>query len=120
MENIELLKTIGEITIARCEDGCENCEFDSNNTKCEKNLCNIDNFKDNAEEIIEICEQWRKDNPRKTYADMFFEQFPNADYTTYNGVKVPTVTFKRLYGGGYIDMETDMKSWLQPYQEAKK
>lgn len=119
MDNIELLKTLQEIHRKYFGD-CSKCPLSRNNTKSKKSGCNNFNIGDNAEEIIEICEQWRKEHPVKTYADVFFEQFPNADYTNYNSTKIPNIAFKHLYGGNYIDMETDVKLWFQPYPEDKK
>ena len=33
---------------------CSQCVFDANNTKCKKDLCNVGNWKNNIDEILEI------------------------------------------------------------------
>lgn len=70
MDNIELLKVFQEIHI-NYSGGCSKCPLSNDNTKCKKILCNYSDIGDNAEEVVKICEQWRKDNPIKTYADVF-------------------------------------------------
>ena len=111
MDNIELLKTLQEIH-KKCE--CNECPLDK-----EKNLCSYDFIGDNAEEIIEICEQWIKDHPVKTYADVFFEQFPNAKRYGRDS-RVPTIVFTDIYGGTFLGENNDVELWLQPYPEDKK
>lgn len=34
---------------------CSQCMFDANNTKCKKDLCNVGNWKNNIDEILEIA-----------------------------------------------------------------
>lgn len=40
--------------------------------------CDMNEPKDDIEEVIEIVEQWSQDNPQKTMIQDFFEKFPNA------------------------------------------
>lgn len=118
MDNVELLKTIGEIVSKNCGGHCTNCDLFKTNAKCGKNLCDALYFKDSAEEVIEICERWRKDHPVKTYADVFFEQFPNAK-RFYNDHRVPDTRFNAIYGGNYVGVNEDIELWLQSYPEEK-
>ena len=119
MDNVELLKTIGEIVSKNCGGHCTNCDLFKTNAKCGKNLCDSLYFKDSAEEVIEICERWRKDHPVKTFADVFFEQFPNAK-RYYNDNRVPEALFTDIYGEERKSIENDVELWLQPYPEDKK
>lgn len=34
---------------------CSQCVFDANNTKCKKDLCNVGNWKNNIDELLEIA-----------------------------------------------------------------
>lgn len=34
---------------------CSQCVFDANNTKCKKDLCNVGNWKNNINELLEIA-----------------------------------------------------------------
>lgn len=115
MEDIELLKTLQEIH-TKCE--CDKCPLDNRSTRCGKYLCNYRNVGENAEEVIEICEKWRKDHPIKTYADVFFEQFPDALYDEIEGERIPKVYFDMVYKVNNpvkCGKQYDMKLWLQPY-----
>ena len=38
---------------------CSQCVFDANNTKCKKDLCNVGNWKNNIDEILEIVKAGR-------------------------------------------------------------
>lgn len=38
---------------------CSQCVFDANNTKCKKDLCNVGNWKNNIDEILEIAKSGR-------------------------------------------------------------
>ena len=52
-----------------------------------------------AEEIItavEILQKWSNEHPKKTYAQDFFEKFPDAQS---NSDGTPFVCRKRIYGG---------------------
>ena len=118
MDNIELLKTLQEIHRKYFGD-CSKCPLSRNNTKSKKSGCNNFNIGDNAEEIIEICEQWRKEHPVKTYADAFLEQFPNAKRYRRDS-RVPTIEFTDIYGGTFLGENNDVELWLQPYPEDKK
>lgn len=40
-----------------CEADCESCLLSYENTKCKKNLCNINNWPGNKEELIEIVKR---------------------------------------------------------------
>ena len=118
MEDVKLLKCMREIHVEfSCK--CHCCPFNARNTRCKDNLCTFCNIGEYAEEVIEICEKWRKDHPVKTYADVFFEQFPNAE-RWHNDNRIPQASFNQIYGGTFINSETDVELWLQPYPEDNK
>lgn len=50
-------------------DSCDGCPLS------EIRLCTTANFPDNIEELVD---KWVKEHPVKTYAQDFFEKFPNA------------------------------------------
>ena len=109
MTAVEVLQTIGEICGKNsCQSG--KCPFDKN-TIC---IAYAPNVRTNAEETVAICEQWRKDHPIKTYADIFFEQFPNAK-RYHDDSRIPQALFTDIYGGEYKGCENDAKLWIQPY-----
>lgn len=72
-----------------------------------------------AEEIIRAVEnlqKWSDKHPKKTYAQDFFEKFPNAQ--NYAGVN-PVVCRKKIYGG-FKDgdcAEPCYKCWNEPMEE---
>lgn len=59
-----------------CSMSCSACPLGkkNNGTKCECHQLE----RLNPERAIEIVEGWAKDHPLKTYAQDFFEKFPNA------------------------------------------
>lgn len=60
-------------------------------------LCPPANFPDNIEELVD---KWVKEHPVKTYAQDFFEKFPNAQRLK-NGV--PKICIDRIYNTECID-----------------
>lgn len=59
----EVLKIYGEIR--ECNGIiCDDCRLNKSNTKCGKFLCSGDYIKDNTEEIIEICKQYKVDHEK--------------------------------------------------------
>lgn len=65
---------------------------------------------------IEILQKWSDKHPKKTYAQGFFEKFPNAQ--NYAGVN-PVVCRKKIYGG-FKDgdcAEPCYKCWNEPVEE---
>ena len=64
------------------------------------------------DEAIAIVKQWAKEHPqkkRKTYAEDFFEKFPNAPHSTKNGMVTdrPAACRMVIYGGSPLCIATD-------------
>lgn len=51
---------------------------------------------EDATKLIEIMQKWSDEQPKKTYAQDFFEKFPKAQS---NSDGTPFVCRKRIYGG---------------------
>lgn len=106
---------------------CKGCPFEIPDGAC--------NIEQDIEYSIEIIQQWSDSHPEpkpKTYADDFFERFPNAskcyfnekDYVNGNGF--PEVKRCNVYGVGIhgckegrCTRETQMKCWNEPYKEGE-
>ena len=76
MDAVEYLKSRARMTKG-CHIGCsKNCPLgkgkDGRGVGCIDMECN------NPEESVAIVEQWAKEHPLKTYAQDFFEKFPDA------------------------------------------
>lgn len=69
-----------------------------------------------AEKAIEIVQKWSDEQPKKTYAQDFFEKFPNAQ--NYAGVN-PVVCRKKIYGGFENGdcAEPCYKCWNEPLND---
>lgn len=65
---------------------CSQCVFDANNTKCKKDLCNVGNWKNNIDEILEIAKSGRyKIPPHEEKVISTLEKFiENPDRTALN------------------------------------
>lgn len=70
---------------------CKGCPFD------EIDACAAHSLPDNADEIVD---DWVKKHPVKTYAQDFFEKFPNARK---NDSGIPNACVKHVYGS--LDMK---------------
>lgn len=77
MDAVEYIKTIHRL----CESqngysGCSGCPLLN-----EDDYCSIVDARERAEYVVQIVEQWAKDNPVKTRQSEFLKRFPNADLT---------------------------------------
>ncbi len=54
-------------------------------------FCGIHRFPDNADEIVD---KWVAEHPVKTYADDFFEKFPNVQRDRFGA---PMICMRRVY-----------------------
>lgn len=103
-------KTIDFLSeLQRLCDSRISCEADAANRErcpmfgnCEDALTKID-IKD-ATKLIEIMQKWSDEHPKKTYAQDFFEKFPNARS---NSDGTPFVCRERIYGGECPVLECD-------------
>lgn len=69
-----------------------------------------------AKKLIENLQKWSDEHPKKTYAQDFFEKFPNAQ--NYAGVN-PVVCRKKIYGGFKNGdcAEPCYKCWNEPMND---
>lgn len=72
MDVMKFIMTKNRMCVAM--ETCANCPIDGHNLRCD---C-VGISKSELKEMIEIIEQWSKENPAKTYKDDFLEKFPNA------------------------------------------
>lgn len=93
MEALEYVKAKNRMTDI-CHINCKTCPlFSCNNGRhvtCEKLA---DDF---PEDCVRIVEKWAKEHPLKTYAQDFFEKFPNAPRDRKG---LPILCKKKIYGG---------------------
>lgn len=69
-----------------------------------------------AKKLIENLQKWSDEHPKETYAQDFFEKFPNAQ--NYAGVN-PVVCRKKIYGGFKNGdcAEPCYKCWNEPMKD---
>lgn len=71
-----------------------------------------------AKKAIEILQKWSDEHPKKTYAQDFFEKFPNARS---NSDGTPFVCRERIYGGECPVLECDecwnKECWNEPMED---
>ena len=93
MDAVEYLKAKNRMT-NNCDMNCEDCPlFSLNNGRgipCREMEIKF------PENDVRIVEKWAKEHPLKTYAQDFFEKFPNA-LKDHNGI--PTSCKRNIYGG---------------------
>lgn len=65
---------------------CSQCVFDANNTKCKKDLCNVGNWKNNIDEILEIAKAGRTTifTPEEKEINTLEKFIKNPDRTVLN------------------------------------
>ena len=65
---------------------CSQCVFDTNNTKCKKDLCNVGNWKNNIDEILEIAKAGRTTifTPEEKEINTLEKFIKNPDRTVLN------------------------------------
>lgn len=66
---------------------------------------------------IENLHKWSRENPRKTYAQDFFEKFPDAPKCkSFNNGGCPSACRTRIYGGKCPEIEC-AECWNEPMEE---
>jgi hypothetical protein len=81
MDAVEYLKEKARMT-DDCNAACWECPFSEKNN-CKK--INCAEFQGQFPvEAVTIVEKWSREHPAKTFADVFFEKFPNAQRTMSN------------------------------------
>lgn len=98
----------------RCEAYAANKERCPMLGFCEDALTRI--CAEDAIKLVETIQKWSDEHPKKTYAQDFFEKFPNAQ--NYAGVN-PVVCRKKIYGGFKNGdcAEPCYKCWNEPMND---
>lgn len=78
---------------------CKGCPLSEHKFPC--NFASINSSE--LKEMMEIVEQWGKENPQKTYKDDFIEKFLNAK--CFNGV--PLVRWCDIYNKGICEYKEE-------------
>lgn len=82
-------------------------------------VCSIARPKICAKDIkkaIETVQKWSDEHPKKTYAQDFFEKFPDAPKDEAVKGKCPLSCRRGIYGGECPDMGCD-ECWNEPMEE---
>lgn len=69
-----------------------------------------------AKKAIEVLQKWRTEHPKKTYAQDFFEKFPDAPIDKSFKEKCPWVCRMGIYGGECPDIKC-YECWNEPMEE---
>ena len=98
METVEYFKTKRRMlktdNDGTCTINCSACGLSRDNNGMNIGCCAFEYLC--PEKAVAIVEQWAKEHPLKTYAQDFFEKFPNA-LKDHNGI--PTSCKRNIYGG---------------------
>ena len=70
-----------------------------------------------AEKAIEIVQKWSDEQPKKTYAQDFFEKFPDAPKDEAVKGKCPWACRIGIYGGGCPKIEPEIDSCCECWNE---
>lgn len=101
-------------------DGCEADE--ANEEDCPMfGLC-VDEPSICAEDVkvaIEAVQKWSDEQPKKTYAQDFFEKFPDAQKHNSTKGRYPAACRNTIYGGGCMGAGSSRcwKCWNEPMEE---
>ena len=91
------------------EDECVGCPLHE--------CCTGDAWVKNPKQAMEIVQKWSDEHPQKTYAQDFFEKFPNARKDSYG---LPNaVCRKTIYGEerNHCDDINCVECWNEPMEE---
>ena len=101
-------------------DSRADCEADvANQEQCPLHSFCRQSLTIRAEEIItavENLQKWSDEHPKKTYAQDFFEKFPDAPKDESAKLKCPLACRREIYNGKCPDMECD-ECWNEPMEE---
>lgn len=82
MDAVKYLKTKARMT-KECSISCDSCGFSIKNNGTDKRCRSLQY--EYPEKAVEIAENWEKEHPLKTCAQVFFEKFPDAPKDENNG-----------------------------------
>lgn len=92
---------------------CINCPLECTEF-CDKAIYSS-NFKlEEVQRAIEIVQKWSDEHPQKTYADDFFEKFPNAERIA---DRIPIICRQSIYGGECDKGKQCSDCWNEPMEE---
>ena len=111
--------------LKRLCDSRADCEADAaNKEQCPMHGFCRQSLTIRAEEIItaiENLQKWSDEHPKKTYAQDFFEKFPDAPKDEAVKGKCPWACRIGIYGGGCPKIEPEIDScyecWNEPMEE---
>lgn len=85
MSTREFIKWIAERSDC-CGCNCAECVLNEENTKCNKNLCNMRNWENNIDELLEIAKSGRftVSNPKEKAIETFERFIENPDHVVVN------------------------------------
>ena len=72
---------------------------------------------ENAKKAIEIVQKWSNEHSKKTYAQDFFEKFPDAPKDEAVKGKCPWACRIGIYGGGCPKIEPEIDSCYECWNE---
>ncbi len=80
MDAIEYIKEAKRLCESRgvCESVSGKCPLLDENRHCTADICTADII-EKAEKVVQIVEEWAKDNPIKTRQREFLKMFPDAE-----------------------------------------
>lgn len=107
--------------LKRLCDSRDGCVADAaNEERCPMfGFCELTYSKICAEDVktaIETVQKWSDEHPKKTYAQDFFEKFPDAPIDKSFKEKCPWVCRMGIYGGECPDIKC-YECWNEPMEE---
>ena len=76
-------------------------------------------YAEDAKMTIESIQKWSDEQPKKTYAQDFFERFPDAQKHNSTKGRYPAACRNTIYGGGCMGAGSSRcwKCWNEPMEE---
>ena len=76
-------------------------------------------YAEDAKMAIESIQKWSDEQPKKTYAQDFFERFPDAQKHNSTKGRYPAACRNTIYGGGCMGAGSSRcwKCWNEPMEE---
>ena len=107
--------------LKRLCDSRDDCEADmTSKEQCPMfEVCNCSLTKictKDATKVVESLQKWSDEHPKKTYAQDFFEKFPDAPRDELYKKRYPWVCRAGIYGGECPRIECD-ECWNEPMEE---
>ena len=102
---------------ARCEADAANKERCPMFGFCEDALTRI--CVEDAIKLVEVIQKWSDEQPKKTYAQDFFERFPDAQKHNSTKGRYPAACRNTIYGGGCMGAGSSRcwKCWNESMEE---